>query len=164
MKPRPPQLALRLDAASPADPLAAWRDQASLAFLGGTLTLHLATGRESVERIGADLHVTLPPEATPRQIRDACEAWLRDEAVRRIDAALHRRGAPHHSLLPRWRLSFAERAHWAKADADGVLRFHWRLVEQPLDVIEQTVARALATLPAPAANGDLFAAPAAGSA
>jgi predicted metal-dependent hydrolase len=164
MKRRQPQLALRLDAGPTADPLAVWHDQARLAYLGNSLTLRLATGRESVERIGADLHVTLPPEATARQIRDACEAWLREEAAGLIEAALQLRAAAHHSPLPRWRLSFAERGHWAKADVDGVLRFHWRLVEQPAEVIEQAVARALAALPAPAANGDLFAAAAGGCA
>jgi hypothetical protein len=164
MKRRQAQLALRLDAGPVADPLAAWRDQARLAYLGDALTLRLATGREAVERIGSDLHVTLPPEATAKQIRDACEAWLREEASRLIEAALRRRVPQHHSAPPRWRLSFADRGHWAKADSDGVLRFHWRLIEQPAEVIEQAVARALAALPAPAASGDLFAGAAAGCA
>jgi predicted metal-dependent hydrolase len=158
MKPRNPQLALRLDTPAATDPLTAWRDGTRLAFLGGVLTLRLATGREAVERMGTDLHLTLPPEATTRQIRDACEAWMRDEAAQLIDTALRRHAAQHHGAPPRWRLSFAERGHWATADADGLLRFHWRLIEQPLDVIEQAVARALAALPAQAANGDLFAA------
>jgi predicted metal-dependent hydrolase len=163
MKPRNPQLALRLDTAAASDPLGIWRDGSHLTFLGGELTLRLATGREAVERRGHELHLTLPPEASTRQIRDACEAWMRDEAAQLIDAALRRQALQHHGLL-RWRLSFAEHGHWAKADADGLLRFHWRLIEQPLEVIEQAVGRALAALPAPAANGDLFAAAIANSA
>jgi predicted metal-dependent hydrolase len=163
MKRRPPQLALRLDGAPASDPLAGWGDGTRLSYLGGSLTLRLATGREAVLRIGADLHLTLPPEATARQIRDACEAWLREEAVRLIDADL-RRLSPPGQYLPRWRLSFTERGHWVQAEADGMLRFHWRLIEQPRKIIEQVVARGLAALPMSAANGDLFAAPAAGGA
>ncbi len=161
MKRRLPQLALRLDGPPAADPLAAWHDGRALAYLGGVLTLRLATGREAVERDGTDLHLTLPPEATARQIRDACEAWLREEAARLIDADL-RRLTPRNRPLPRWRLSFSDRGHWVQAESDGVLRFHWRLIEQPRGVIEQVVARGIASLPAAAANGDLFAASAAG--
>ena len=106
-----------------------------------------------------ELHLTLPPEATPRQIRDACEAWLRDEVSRRIEDALLRCTA-HRIALPRWRLSFSENDHWAKLEPDGVLRFHWRLIEQAPEVIEQVVARAAAALPVAAANGDLFGLPA----
>jgi len=155
-KPRPPQLALRLDAAAAPDPLAGWCDGRRLPYLGGALTLRLATGRESVERSGDVLHLTLPPEASPRQIRDACEAWLRGEARRCIAAALDRTGGAH-AEPPRWRISFAGHGAWAETDADGRLRFHWRLVEQPPTVLEQVVARALAAIPPTVGSGDLFA-------
>ena len=155
MKQRNPQLALRLDAAA-LDPLATWRDGLAIPYLGCELTLRLATGKEAVLRDGIDLHVTLPPEATPLQIRDACEAWLRGEAAAAIGAALARQAARLGRPAPPWRLSFAARSHWAGADRDGLLRFHWRLIEQPAAVIDQVVGRALAALlPAPA-EADLF--------
>lgn len=158
MKPRrSPQLTLRLDAAAP-DPLAHWRDGARLAYLGGTLTLRLATGSEAVLRDGSDLHVTLPPEATPRQIRDLAEAWLREEAKRLVGAALESHAARLARPQPRWRLALGSPGQWIGAASDGTLRIHWRLVEQPAEVIDQVIGRSLAALPGPQPTVDLFSA------
>jgi len=53
-------------------------------------------------------------------------------------------------------LSFSARGSWAHAD-DGGLRFHWRLIEQPLEIIVHVVERAVAGLPRVEATRDLFA-------
>jgi predicted metal-dependent hydrolase len=155
MKKSNPQLSLRLDTAL-SDPLAPWCDGARLAYLGASLVVRLSTGREAAERDGDNLHITLPPEATARQLRDCAEAWLRDEARRLIESAVNHHAARLGFALPRWSLSFAARAHWAQADAAGTLRFHWRLIEQPAAIVDQVVARAIIAL-APAGSGaDLF--------
>lgn len=157
MKPRPPQLTLLLDARTP-DPAARWRDGATIACLGASLTLCLDTARKDAVLDGTVLHLPLPPEATPRQIQDRAEAWLREQAARVIGAQLvieaRRLGRPAPGIA----LSFAARAGWAQTDGKGGLRFHWRLVEQPAEIIEQVVRRALAVLPAPTPATDLFAA------
>jgi hypothetical protein len=57
-------------------------------------------------------------------------------------------------------LSFAARGSWTQADGRGLrcgLRCHWRLVEQPLDVIAEVIERAVAALPRAEATPDLFA-------
>lgn len=157
MKPRNPQLQLRLEGEAPAGD-ARWQDGASLAYLGGALSLRLDTTVKEVRLEGGELHLPLPPEATPRQVQDAAEAWLRGRALKIISAqvimAARRLGRP----VPAVSLSFAARANWAQIDAKaGGLRFHWRLVEQSEEVLVQVVARAVGSLPAPDAIADLFA-------
>jgi predicted metal-dependent hydrolase len=156
MRPRPPQLSLLLDAAAP-DAGERWRDGASVDYLGGKLTLRLDTACRDALLDASTLHLPLPPEATPRQIQDGAEAWLRRQAGRVIGAELvmaaRRAGRP----LPAHALSFAARASWAVADGKGGLRFHWRLIEQPEPVIGQVVQRALAELPPIFVEADLFA-------
>lgn len=158
MKPRSPQLTLRLDSAPP-DPAARWRDGASLAYLGGHLALRLDTDRKAAVLDGGDLHLPLPPAATPRQIQDGVEAWLRQEAARLIGASVAR----HAQRLgrdmrhgPRWALSFSARGGWAHSHSDGSLRFNWRLIEQAPALIDQTVGQALAALPMGGATADLW--------
>ncbi|MDP2811460.1 MAG: DUF45 domain-containing protein [Rhodocyclaceae bacterium] len=157
MKTRNPQLALRLDGC--ADDIATrWHDGAPLAYLGTTVTLRPGTGRRQPVLEGDTLHLPLPPEASPRQIQDAAEAWLRAQAVRLISAALAAESRRLGRPAPESSLSFAGRASWVRQDDNGGLRFHWRLVEQPEDVIGQAVRRAIAGRPAPMAIPDLFSA------
>lgn len=76
-----PQLDLRLDAASGSKD-APWHEGGVIAYLGGTLKLVLDTAAREPVRIDGELHLPLPPAATARQIHDAAESWLRDEALR----------------------------------------------------------------------------------
>jgi hypothetical protein len=153
-KPRLPQLALRLDAAAP-DADAQWRAGGVIAYLGGALTLKLDTACRLPERVGSELHLPLPPAATARQIRDAAESWLRDEALRRF-AAECQKSTPAGRIV----LTFGKHSDWVKREGD-VLRCHWRLIEQPPAVIEQVLGRAQAALQAAARReapcADLFA-------
>ncbi|NWG30691.1 MAG: DUF45 domain-containing protein [Rhodocyclaceae bacterium] len=151
--PKPgPQLSLRLDAAPP-EPDARWCAGGRVAYLGGWLTLRLDTDRRTPERVGEELHLPLPPGASPRQIRDMAEAWLRDEA-QRILQSLAQKSALAGRHPCRVMLSFSRHGDWARREGD-VLRCHWRLIEQPLPVIEQALARALAEQTSTAAD-DLF--------
>ncbi len=155
LKPRSPQLALQLDAAPP-DPAARWSEGASLAWCGSQLRLQLHTDRLSAERVQEVLHLPLPPGATARQIQDGVEAWLRQEAMRVIGDSVAAAAQRLGRQAPRWALSFAARGAWVQAHADGSLRIHWRLIEQPEAVIEQTVAQAVAGLPPGEAAADLW--------
>ncbi len=157
MKQRPPQLSLLLDAAAP-DNAARWRDGANIVYLGDTLSLCLDTGCREALHDGATLHLPLPPEASPRQIQDAAEAWLRRRAAYVIDSELAMAARRGGREVPRHSLSFAARGNWAQPDGKGGLRFHWRLIEQPEPVICQVVVRALAALPFARSDADLFAA------
>ena len=139
MKVRSPQLSLRLEADQPL--ATRWHDGAELPFLGGVMSLKLATQEQSAASHGAVLHLPLPPGATPRQIQDAAEAWLRREATLFIDSAL---GRLCPGKVPRWRFSFAARGAWTQAQADGTLRVNWRLIEQPPALVEQCLTHLLA--------------------
>ena len=152
MKQRNPQLSLQLDA-EPPDSAARWHEGARLPYLGGQLILKLDTDRKSAVREGEILHLPLPPAATPRQVQDGAEAWLRQEARLAISASLVAQAA--NGIAPRWALSFAARGSWVQTHKDGTLRFNWRLIEQPLAVIETLVAAALAALPRPDSAAEL---------
>jgi predicted metal-dependent hydrolase len=151
---RSPQLALRLDAAAP-DPDARWRAGAAIDYLGARLTLVLDTACRAPERVDRQLHLPLPPAAAPRQIRDAAESWLRDEALRIFDQVVAAKSALAGRCAPRSVLVFGKRGDWVRVEGE-LLRCHWRLVEQPLAVIEQVLGQALAAYAAPACD-DLFA-------
>lgn len=155
---RHPQLALKLDNSAP-DPAARWHDGAALAFLGGSLRLVLGTQHQEAQREGDTLALPLPPQATPRQIQDRAEAWLRDEATRLLSQVIAQKSALVGRRPPRLALSFAARGHWVEVQGDDSLRCNWRLIEQPMAVIEQSIARAIASLPPEQKGFDLFGGP-----
>ena len=156
MKPRPPQLALRLDFAAP-DPGARWRDGARLPYLGGEIVLALDTRDHSAVLIDGVLHLPLPPEATARQIQDGAETWLRKEAARLLAECVAVQSQRLGRTAPSCSLSFAARAHWVQPDGRGGLRCNWRLIEQAAAAMEQAIASAVAKLPLAVATPDLFA-------
>jgi predicted metal-dependent hydrolase len=154
MKIRKSQLPLRLDAA--ATPAVNWQDGMRLAYLGGSLRLQLDTDRERAARESEVLHLPLPPEATPRQIQDAAEAWLRREAEQLLQEISGRIAANLHIPAPTLQLSFASRTDWVRRDGHG-LRCNWRLIEQPLAVIDQLLLREIGAMAQPSMALDLFA-------
>ncbi len=155
---RNPQFALRLDAGQP-DPAQVWHDGATLDYLGGKLRLLLGTEQRDAMRSGDTLSLPLPPRASPRQIQDRAEAWLRDEAMRRLQQVIEEKSALAGRRAPRLALSFAARGHWVEAPGDGSLRCNWRLIQQPPAAIEQDIARGIAALPPEQAGFDLFGMP-----
>ena len=152
---RSPQLTLKLDSAA-VDPANRWHDGAALAFLGGSLRLVLGTQHQEALREGNTLDLPLPPQATPRQIQDRAEAWLRDEAKRLLLQVIEQKSALAGRHAPRLALSFAARGHWVDVEGSDSLRCNWRLIEQPMAVIEQAIGRAIAALPPEQKGFDLF--------
>lgn len=127
-----------------------------LTYLGSCLTLRTQATGHGPLRLGDELHLPLPPDASARQIQDGVEAWLRQEARRVIGACLEAEQQRLGGVLPEWTLSFAVQGAWVQETAEGGLRFNWRLIEQTPDVIHQTVAAALAGLSRPGSCGDLW--------
>lgn len=152
---RAPQLALRLDAATQ-EVDAQWRAGGTVAHLGRSLTLILDTAAREVVRLDNELHLPLPPAAATRQIRDAAESWLREEALRRFTQVANENSALAGRRPPRVALVFGRRGDWATC-TEGELRCHWRLIEQPSAVIAQVIDRALAHQQTASASDDLFA-------
>ena len=119
--------------------------------------MRLDSDLQEATLIGDELHLPLPPEAAPRQIQDAAESWLRSRALRTVTAQLVMEARRLNRPVPALVLSFANRGGWMQADERGGLRCHWRLIEQPQEIIAQVVARAVFALPLPVESLDLFA-------
>ena len=156
--PRNPQIALRLDGSEP-DAAGCWHDGAALAYLGGSLRLVLGTRHHEAQREGDTLDLPLPPEATPRQIQDRAEAWLREQAKQLLQQVIAEKSALAGRRAPRLALSFAARGHWVEVQGSDTLRCNWRLIEQSLPVIEQAITLGIAALPAEDQGFDLFGGP-----
>ncbi len=154
MRPRSvQQLSLFLESGSP-DLTASWRNGMVLAYQGSSVVLCLDTAFQTAQLFEGTLHLPLPPGAMARQIQDAVEAWLQQEARRVIAEALmgstqqmNSRGwastAPLTFPIPEWSLSFSTQTDWVQHHPDGSLRFNWRLIEQSPDVIQKIVDKAL---------------------
>ena len=152
---RSPQLSLRLDGNQP-DPAGRWHEGATLAYLGGSLRVVLGKAQREAVRDGDTLGLPLPPQATPRQIQDRAEAWLRAEAKRLLLQVIAQKAALAGRRAPRLAISFAARGHWVEVHDSESLRCNWRLIEQPLSVIEQAVMRGISALPCTGDELDLF--------
>lgn len=136
----------------------AWRDGASIPYLGQAITVRLDpthgfSGRGAQLRpphtdsadAGAELHVGLPHTATADQIRDAVQAWLMRQA-----AANFKERMDHFTPLlgvhwKKLRLSSAG-TRWGSASADGSIRLNWRLIHFRQAVIDYVVAHELSHL------------------
>jgi predicted metal-dependent hydrolase len=163
---RKPQLDLRFDAAAP-DAATRWHAGAAILCRGHALRLQLDNAHRQATQEHDVLHLPLPPQATPRQIQDRAEAWLRAQAMHHLTQliaeksalAATRRGCKARRP-PRLVLTFARCSHWIEVPDAETVRCHWRLIEQPDAVIAQAIDRALAALP-PASStpqaADLFA-------
>jgi predicted metal-dependent hydrolase len=132
-----------------------WRDGATLDYLGQTLQLRLVTDSRHAHREDDVLHLPLPPDATPRQIQDAAESWLRREATTLFSMLIAREAQRLSRDMPALALSFSARGSWTQTDERG-LRCNWHLIEQPMSVIELALAKAAAQLPMRSTSADLF--------
>ncbi len=130
-----------------------WRDGVFFAYLGGKAVVALdpaaAGGAALVAASSAGepprLVVALPRDASSERIREAVQGWLQREARR----VFHERTAHFAQRLGVRvrRLSLSSAAtRWGSASADGSIRLHWRLIEQPLATIDYVVAHELAHL------------------
>jgi predicted metal-dependent hydrolase len=132
----------------------AWRDGASFPFLGEPVTvvldrratgavLHTADALPGMARL--TLHVGLPHDADPAQIRDVVQSWLQRQA-RRVFEERCREFAPRLGVRMK-RLSLSSAAtRWGSASADGSIRLHWRLVHFAMPTIDYVVVHELAHL------------------
>lgn len=132
-----------------------WRDGTSLPFIGETVIVVLdprVTGSElhtdaqalpGVPRL--TLHVGLPQNCEPEQLRDAVQAWLQRQAKRifaqRCEHFAQRLGVRMTRML----LSSAQ-TRWGSATEEGVIRLNWRLVHFGMATIDYVVAHELAHL------------------
>ena len=133
-----------------------WTDGMELPFLGAPLRVRLVSSPvplgEGIRVVApaepgapSELHVTMPVGAGPEQLRDAVQAWFKEQA----DAHLRQRLDCFAPLLQvRWRsLRLSNAAtRWGSARADGAIALHWRLMHFPHAVIDYVVAHELSHL------------------
>jgi predicted metal-dependent hydrolase len=139
-----------------------WRDGVTIPFLGQPVRVVLdphagltATGASLKVGVGGGamstqmptpmLHIGLPAQATPSQIREVVQSWLQRQARR---VFLER--SEHFAQLlgvqvRRVSLSSAQ-TRWGSASADGSVRLNWRLIHFGLATIDYVVAHELAHL------------------
>lgn len=115
---------------------ALWQEGGTILYLGTCLRLQLTDQGDGVRREGECLLLPLPPEADARQIRDAVTSWLQREAL-----ALFQRLVSESSGCE-VTLAYGRDPPWVRREG-GRLRCHWRLIEQPLAVIERQIAACL---------------------
>jgi predicted metal-dependent hydrolase len=133
----------------------AWRDGATFPFLGAPVIVVLDprvagavlhTDAPALPGVAArTLHVGLPHDAEPAQIRDVVQSWLQRQA-RRLFEERCREFAPRLRVRVK-RLALSSAAtRWGSASADGSIRLNWRLVHFALPTIDYVVAHELAHL------------------
>lgn len=132
-----------------------WRDGASVPFLGETLILVLdprVTGAvlnaQAQSLPGVPhlmLHLGLPQQAEPAQIRDAVQSWLQRQARRVFEERCAHFAERLGVRMKRLSLSSAS-TRWGSASVDGTIRLNWRLVHFGLPVIDYVVTHELAHL------------------
>lgn len=124
-----------------------WVDGADLPYLGSTVRLCVLQGGvlpELPEGV-QPLALQLPPAAGPAQVREAAEAWFRQQARTLFEQRLQH-FAPLLGVHYR-RLSLSgARTRWGSAGSDGHIRLNWRLIHLPLAQIDYVVVHELAHL------------------
>ena len=143
---------MRERASVPAPAAPDWVHGADLPYLGGTVRLCVLgrdAGADVVEPLlpegVAPLHLSLPPDASATQVREAAEAWFKKKARALFEARLQH-FAPQLGVQHR-RLSLSRaRTRWGSARSDGHIRLNWRLIHLPLAQIDYVVVHELAHL------------------
>jgi predicted metal-dependent hydrolase len=132
-----------------------WRDGAEVSFLGEPVIVVIdprATGAvlhtDAASLPGVPhltLHVGLPQDAQPAQIRDVVQGWLQRQALRIFDERCRHFADRLGVRVTRLALSSAQ-TRWGSASADGSVRLHWRLVHFRQATIDYVIAHELAHL------------------
>ncbi|WP_300556642.1 SprT family zinc-dependent metalloprotease [Limnohabitans sp. Rim8] len=127
-----------------------WRHGAEVPFLGRTVqlcVLERGVGRVLGQDLSPEhvLPVTVPPNASVTQVRDAAQVWLKKQAKLLFEERL-RHFAP--LLGVRWqKLSLSSAStRWGSARNDGHIRLNWRLIHLPISQIDYVVVHELAHL------------------
>jgi len=140
----PQQLMLQIVRPEKQQNVEIWQNGTPVAWFGTVVTIRLDAAVREAMLEGDNLYLPLPPAASPRQVQDRAETWLRREALRLISGLLETECTRLGCLPLRCSLSFAHHADWSLDDGRGGLRFHWRLAEQPESIIRQVVQHAIA--------------------
>jgi predicted metal-dependent hydrolase len=126
-----------------------WSHGASVPYLGRSVRLcvHAQEVPHPASATAADdqMVLSLPPQASSTQVREAAQAWLKARARALFESRLQH-FAPQVGV--QWtRLSLSSAAtRWGSAGSDGHIRLNWRLIHLPLAQIDYVVVHELAHL------------------
>ncbi len=130
-----------------------WRDGETLRFLGRDYPIVVADGRGrdalAVRLRGGRIEVRIPAtereDARRRLAALAVERWYRQQASRHLSQRVAR-FARRLRVQPRAVRVGAPRRRWGSCSADGVLRFNWRVMTAPPEVVDYVVVHELCHL------------------
>ncbi|WP_337996474.1 SprT family zinc-dependent metalloprotease [Oleispirillum naphthae] len=127
-------------------PRIAFSPGAEIPFQGGALTLvHAPAAAPGLDETAATLTLGGRPEHLPRRTADALKRAARTLLSTAAEEAFHR--AAPFSPRPIRRIAVADtRGRWGSCAADGTLRFSWRLVLAPPEILAYVVAHEVAHL------------------
>ena len=116
-----------------------WQNGASFPYLGQPLMLALEPAlhraHKGALRVDNRLHLGLPVDALPAQIRAAVQKWLLLQARALFMERLNHFAAQLGVQWKRLALSNAS-TRWGSASSVGSIRLNWRLVHHRMDVID----------------------------
>ncbi|TFW32372.1 M48 family metallopeptidase [Massilia horti] len=125
-----------------------WVDGAQLPYMGGEITLRLATAARShcvFDAGSRELSVGVAPGLSEWQLKERVKLWYQEEA-RRLFAARLDHYAPRLGVCySAFALSSAG-SRWGSCTVSGNIRLNWRLIFYPLSLIDYVVAHELAHL------------------
>jgi predicted metal-dependent hydrolase len=126
-------------------PVVSWTEGASLPYLGGSLTLALATGprARAMARDGV-LHL-VTRDGSPEAVRRAVVGWFKREALAYLGERLAELSARAGLGAPKLFLSSAL-ARWGSCNSRREVRLAWRLVKAPPELIDYVICHELAHL------------------
>lgn len=138
-----PQLAQRAARLPPRIPFA---PGAQIPFQGGTLTLRQdPAAKPGIDTAAGTLTLGGRPEHLPRRAADALKHAARSLLSAAAEDAFHRAAAFSPRAIRR--ISVADpRGRWGSCAADGTLRFSWRLVLAPPEILAYVAAHEVAHL------------------
>lgn len=126
-------------------PAVAWAEGARLPFLGGGLSLRVATAaRGKAERVGSELQACVRSH-DEGEIRRVVVSWYKREAAAYLHARLMALAQAAGIAPPRFMLSSAL-ARWGSCNTRREVRLAWRLVKAPADLVDYVICHELAHL------------------
>ena len=119
-------------------------------FLGQAYRLHAAPGRGEAVELGSH-EIRVRPTPPGSRLWPALEAWYRRQAEVFLKERVRHYGV-EMGLAARSLELRAWRRRWGECHPDGKLRFNWRLILLPPEIIDYVVVHELAHLIVPGHN------------
>lgn len=122
-----------------------WQHGTRVPYLGGDVVVALGGGAREPRLEEGTLHLALPAEAGPQQVRDTVLAWLQGRARALFADRLAVYAERMEVRFRNFRLSSAA-TRWGSCNANGTICLNWRLIHFSQEIVDYVVAHELAHL------------------